>query len=101
MTGLPGRNAISSQKPIQPLHPCWVFPNASLSSVPTIPLPVPSKIIALILYRLLIHGEGVRVDDVIRFDEYSCAHGGLNRITGAALLPTALDLINKAHKFGA
>jgi 2,3-bisphosphoglycerate-independent phosphoglycerate mutase len=41
------------------------------------------------------------VDDVTRFDEYSCAHGGLNRITGAALLPTALDLINKAHKFGA
>ena len=50
---------------------------------------------------VLIHGEGVRVDDVTRFDEYSCAHGGLNRITGAALLPTALDLINKAHKFGA
>ena len=50
---------------------------------------------------VLIHGEGVRVDDVTRFDEYSCAHGGLNRITGAALLPTTLDLINKAHKFGA
>jgi 2,3-bisphosphoglycerate-independent phosphoglycerate mutase len=50
---------------------------------------------------VLIHGEGVRVDGVTQFDEYSCAHGGLNRITGAALLPTALDLINKAHKFGA
>jgi 2,3-bisphosphoglycerate-independent phosphoglycerate mutase len=50
---------------------------------------------------VLIHGEGVRVDDVIQFDEYSCAHGGLNRITGGALLPTALDLINKSHKFGA
>jgi 2,3-bisphosphoglycerate-independent phosphoglycerate mutase len=50
---------------------------------------------------VLIHGEGVRVDDVTTFDEVSCARGGLNRITGAGLLPTALDLINKAHKFGA
>jgi 2,3-bisphosphoglycerate-independent phosphoglycerate mutase len=50
---------------------------------------------------VLIHGDGVRVDDVTRFDEYSCARGGLTRITGSALLPTALDLINKAHKFGA
>jgi 2,3-bisphosphoglycerate-independent phosphoglycerate mutase len=50
---------------------------------------------------VLIHGEGVRADDVTTFDEFSCARGGINRITGAALLPTALDLINKAHKFGA
>jgi 2,3-bisphosphoglycerate-independent phosphoglycerate mutase len=50
---------------------------------------------------VLIHGDGVRIDDVAVFDEYRCARGGLNRITGAALLPIALDLINKAHKFGA
>jgi 2,3-bisphosphoglycerate-independent phosphoglycerate mutase len=50
---------------------------------------------------VLIHGDGVRADDVTGFDEYRCAGGGLNRITGAALLPIALDLINKAHKFGA
>ena len=50
---------------------------------------------------ILIHGDGVRVDDVEKFDEYACAYGGLNRICGASLLPTALDLINKAHKFGA
>jgi 2,3-bisphosphoglycerate-independent phosphoglycerate mutase len=50
---------------------------------------------------VLIHGEGVRVDDVERFDEYSCARGGLNRICGTSLLATALDLINKTHKFGA
>jgi len=50
---------------------------------------------------VLIHGDGVRIDDVTVFDEYHCARGGLTRITGAALLPTALDLINKAHKFGA
>ncbi|HVN73220.1 MAG TPA: 2,3-bisphosphoglycerate-independent phosphoglycerate mutase [Methanoregula sp.] len=50
---------------------------------------------------VLIRGNGVRMDDVVRFDEYSCARGGLCRITGAALLPTALDLINRAHKYGA
>jgi 2,3-bisphosphoglycerate-independent phosphoglycerate mutase len=50
---------------------------------------------------VVIRGDGVRMDDVVRFDEYTCAKGGLGRITGAALLPTALDLINKAHKFGA
>jgi 2,3-bisphosphoglycerate-independent phosphoglycerate mutase len=50
---------------------------------------------------VLIRGDGVRMDDVVRFDEYSCARGGLNRITGTALMPIALDLINKAHKFGA
>ncbi|MFA5222412.1 MAG: 2,3-bisphosphoglycerate-independent phosphoglycerate mutase [Methanoregula sp.] len=50
---------------------------------------------------VLIHGEGVRVDDVVRFDERTCAKGGLTRITGAALLPTAIDLINRAHKYGA
>ncbi|HSQ92965.1 MAG TPA: 2,3-bisphosphoglycerate-independent phosphoglycerate mutase [Methanoregula sp.] len=50
---------------------------------------------------VIIRGDGVRVDDVVRFDEYSSARGGLNRIRGCDLMPTALDLINKAHKFGA
>jgi len=50
---------------------------------------------------VLIHGDGVRTDEVTGFDEYRCAGGGLNRITGGTLLPIALDLINKAHKFGA
>ena len=50
---------------------------------------------------VLIRGEGVRVDDVVRFEERTCAKGGLTRITGAALLPTAIDLINRAHKYGA
>ena len=50
---------------------------------------------------VIIRGDGVRMDDVVRFDEYSCAKGGLNRIHGCDLMPTALDLINKAHKFGA
>ena len=50
---------------------------------------------------LVIRGEGVRVDNVVHFDERTCAMGGLNRITGAALMPIVLDLINKAHKYGA
>jgi 2,3-bisphosphoglycerate-independent phosphoglycerate mutase len=50
---------------------------------------------------VLIHGDGVRVDDVARFDERACAHGGLHRITGSALLPIALDLVDRAHKYGA
>ncbi|MFA6362252.1 2,3-bisphosphoglycerate-independent phosphoglycerate mutase [Methanoregula sp.] len=50
---------------------------------------------------VLIHGEGVRGDDVTEYGERSCAKGGLCRITGAGLLPTAIDLINQAHKYGA
>jgi 2,3-bisphosphoglycerate-independent phosphoglycerate mutase len=50
---------------------------------------------------VIIRGDGVRMDDVVRFDEYRCAQGGLNRIRGGDLMPIALDLINRAHKFGA
>lgn len=50
---------------------------------------------------VLIHGEGVRTDDVICFDEIGCARGGLHRICGLSLMPIAMDLINKAHKYGA
>ncbi|MDD1684516.1 MAG: 2,3-bisphosphoglycerate-independent phosphoglycerate mutase [Methanoregula sp.] len=50
---------------------------------------------------VIIRGDGVRMDNVVRFDEYSCAEGGLNRIHGCDLMPIVLDLINKAHKFGA
>lgn len=50
---------------------------------------------------VLVRGEGVRMDDVVRYDEYHCANGGLNRIRGIDILPIALDLINKSHKFGA
>jgi 2,3-bisphosphoglycerate-independent phosphoglycerate mutase len=50
---------------------------------------------------LLIHGEGVRVDHVNRYDEISCAQGGLHRIQGLSLMPIVLDLINKADKYGA
>ena len=50
---------------------------------------------------VLIRGDGVRMDDVFHYNEYHCAKGGLNRIHGIDLLPIALDLINKSHKFGA
>lgn len=50
---------------------------------------------------VLIRGEGVRPDRVDRFDEFRCAEGGLHRIRGRDLLPTLLDLIGKAHKYGA
>ncbi|NLA38669.1 MAG: phosphoglycerate mutase, partial [Methanomicrobiales archaeon] len=50
---------------------------------------------------VVIRGPGVRVDRTVRFDEISCAEGGLNRIRGSDLMPIVLDLINKSHKYGA
>ena len=50
---------------------------------------------------VVIRGPGVRVDRTNRFDEVSCAEGGLHRIRGRDLMPIILDLINKSHKYGA
>jgi 2,3-bisphosphoglycerate-independent phosphoglycerate mutase len=50
---------------------------------------------------VVIRGDGVRTDDIVKFDEISCAQGGLNRIPGLSLLPIALDLINRSRKYGA
>jgi len=50
---------------------------------------------------VVIRGPGVRVDRTNRFDEVSCAEGGLHRIRGRDLMPITLDLINKSHKYGA
>ncbi|WP_292366501.1 MULTISPECIES: 2,3-bisphosphoglycerate-independent phosphoglycerate mutase [unclassified Methanoculleus] len=50
---------------------------------------------------VVIRGPGVRIDRTNRFDEVSCAEGGLHRIRGCDLMPIALDLINKSHKYGA
>ncbi|WP_214020572.1 2,3-bisphosphoglycerate-independent phosphoglycerate mutase [Methanoculleus sp.] len=50
---------------------------------------------------VVIRGPGVRTDRTDRFDEVSCAEGGLHRIRGCDLMPIALDLINKSHKYGA
>lgn len=50
---------------------------------------------------VVIHGPDVRTDFVLKFDENSCASGGLHRIRGSSLMPILLDLINKTHKYGA
>jgi 2,3-bisphosphoglycerate-independent phosphoglycerate mutase len=50
---------------------------------------------------LVMRGEGVRPDAVTRFDEIACAEGGLNRISGGALMPIICDLINRTKKYGA
>jgi 2,3-bisphosphoglycerate-independent phosphoglycerate mutase len=49
---------------------------------------------------ILIHGAPVRPDGVKRFDEVSCASGGLGRIRGVEVLPVLLDLAGRNEKFG-
>lgn len=50
---------------------------------------------------LILHGDGVRTDDVSAYDEISCAKGAMCRICGGSLMPIMLDLIDKTHKYGA
>ena len=50
---------------------------------------------------LIIHGDGVRVDTVEKYDEISCAAGGMCRICGGQLMAILLDLVDKTHKYGA
>ena len=50
---------------------------------------------------LIIHGDGVRVDTVEKYDEISCAAGGMCRICGGSLMAILLDLVDKTHKYGA
>jgi 2,3-bisphosphoglycerate-independent phosphoglycerate mutase len=50
---------------------------------------------------IAISGPYVRRDDIERFDERSCAKGGLNRIRGMDLMPILMNLIGKGEKFGA
>ncbi|MFX0100101.1 MAG: 2,3-bisphosphoglycerate-independent phosphoglycerate mutase [Candidatus Hodarchaeota archaeon] len=47
-----------------------------------------------------IWGTGVRTDPVAKFDEYSCARGGLCRIKGKELIYILMDLIDRVKKFG-
>jgi len=49
---------------------------------------------------VLINGPNIRKDNVKKFDELSCARGGLNRFSGQ-LLPTLLSYSNMTNKFGA
>jgi 2,3-bisphosphoglycerate-independent phosphoglycerate mutase len=48
-----------------------------------------------------IFGEGIRVDDVLNFDERSVAHGALGRMRGQDLMNVLLDASNRAEKYGA
>jgi 2,3-bisphosphoglycerate-independent phosphoglycerate mutase len=48
-----------------------------------------------------ILGEGVRVDDVEKYDERACAKGGLHRIRGLDLMRILLGLANRTEMFGA
>ena len=50
---------------------------------------------------LILHGDGVRPDCVTKYDEISCAAGGMCRICGGSLMAVMLDLIDKTHKYGA
>ena len=47
-----------------------------------------------------LRGPGIRVDGVKAFDEFSCASGGLGHIDGLFVMPTILDLLDKAHVYG-
>jgi 2,3-bisphosphoglycerate-independent phosphoglycerate mutase len=50
---------------------------------------------------VVISGPYVRRDGVVEFGERSCTRGGLNRIKGADLMHTLMDLLEKTKKFGA
>ena len=50
---------------------------------------------------IALTGYGVRSDDVDKFDERSCAKGGLDRIEGKSLMPIIMGLMGKTRKFGA
>lgn len=50
---------------------------------------------------IAITGQYVRRDDVMKYDERSCAKGGLNRIRGMDLMPILMNLLGKTEKFGA
>jgi 2,3-bisphosphoglycerate-independent phosphoglycerate mutase len=50
---------------------------------------------------LLAYTEGMRTDDVQRYDEIAVTTGSLGRIRGRHVLPLLLDLANRTEKFGA
>ncbi len=48
---------------------------------------------------ILVHG-GERVDGLKRFDEISCAQGGLGHVRGKDIIPLILNITGKAQKYG-
>jgi 2,3-bisphosphoglycerate-independent phosphoglycerate mutase len=49
---------------------------------------------------LLIHGNGVRTDNVTKFDEFSVASGGLCRIHGLDVMPILADYMGYYVMYG-
>ncbi|MCK4310166.1 MAG: 2,3-bisphosphoglycerate-independent phosphoglycerate mutase [Methanomicrobia archaeon] len=49
---------------------------------------------------ILFWSEDVRKDNVKKFDEISCAEGGLGHVKGVDLMKIILDYMNKGEKFG-
>jgi 2,3-bisphosphoglycerate-independent phosphoglycerate mutase len=49
---------------------------------------------------ILIHGQGVRIDEIDRFDEFACSKGGLGRIRGLDILNILFDLANITKMYG-
>jgi len=49
---------------------------------------------------LAIAGPYVRRDDIKEYNERNCAKGGLGRIRGINVMPTLMNFIGKAEKFG-
>ncbi len=50
---------------------------------------------------LTIFAEGIRVDEVLHYDERSVAKGILGRVQGRDLMPLLLNQANRTEKFGA
>lgn len=49
---------------------------------------------------ILVYGKDERTDSVVKFDEISCAEGGLGHIRGKDIIYLLLNLIEKAQKYG-
>jgi len=49
---------------------------------------------------ILVYGKDERIDAVTKFDEMSCATGGLGQVRGKDIVPLILNLIEKAQKYG-
>lgn len=50
---------------------------------------------------LMIYCQGMVSDTNARYDEGSCAHGGLGRLRGKDVLPILIDKAGRSEKFGA
>ncbi|NYZ74363.1 2,3-bisphosphoglycerate-independent phosphoglycerate mutase [Candidatus Micrarchaeota archaeon] len=48
---------------------------------------------------IIVHG-GERKDDVRKFDELSCAKGGLGHVKGRHIMPLILNITGRAEKYG-